>query len=219
MDTHRTERPQAQADSVRSRRKFRVLHDFFDPNAEQIERKRHAIRIKRAVALVARTRCDCNVAARACGLYGDADFAEVREACDDSNVLRRRAAGRPLVPPHTQEPMPVIVKPERREPVIVRLPNPVSPRPPARKTNNDLRKSTFQRVAAWRRRNRQRQAALSAVARAIADFDLEREACERCGTGDNVCADPISLDPLRVRWRCRSCSYRQRAARLDVDER
>jgi hypothetical protein len=73
-----------------------------------------------------------------------------------------------------------------------------------------FRKATLRRVNRWRARNPERQAALSAVAVAIQNFDLVRGPCERCGTTKNVCADPISLHPLRVKWRCRSCGIAQR---------
>jgi hypothetical protein len=67
-------------------------------------------------------------------------------------------------------------------------------------------KVIYRRVNSWRSNNSDRQKALSAVATAIANYDLTRGPCERCGTDKNVCADPFSLKPLRVHWRCRSCS-------------
>jgi hypothetical protein len=68
------------------------------------------------------------------------------------------------------------------------------------------RKVIYRRVNRWRLKNSDRQKALSAVAAAIANYDLTRGPCERCGSDKNVCADPFSLKPLRVHWRCRSCS-------------
>jgi hypothetical protein len=92
-----------------------------------------------------------------------------------------------------------------------RLPTP-SPYSPQRD-----REATYRRVSRWRYRNPERQAALSAVATAIKYLGLKRKPCESCGTTKNVCADPISLHPLRVNWRCRKCSnaMRRKAARID----
>ncbi|SRR5260370_22331798 len=68
------------------------------------------------------------------------------------------------------------------------------------------RRSTYIRVNRWRARNPERQRALSAVATALAKYELDKRPCERCGTDRNVCADPISVTPLRVVWRCRCCT-------------
>jgi hypothetical protein len=73
-------------------------------------------------------------------------------------------------------------------------------------TRRIKRRSTYLRVNRWRARNPDRQRALSAVARALQDFNLDKKPCENCGTDRNVCADPISVKPLRVVWRCRCCT-------------
>jgi hypothetical protein len=75
-----------------------------------------------------------------------------------------------------------------------------------RDSTRTKRRSTYLRVNRWRARNPERQRALSAVARALQDFNLDKKPCERCGTDKNVCADPISVRPLRVVWRCRCCT-------------
>ena len=75
------------------------------------------------------------------------------------------------------------------------------------------RRSTYERVNRWRAKNRERQEALNAVANAVRDYDLVRKPCERCGTDKNVCADEITLHPLRVVWRCRSCANARRRER------
>jgi hypothetical protein len=69
------------------------------------------------------------------------------------------------------------------------------------------------RVNRWRLRNPERQRASAAVARALANYNLTRKTCERCGTDKNVCADEIVLDPkLTVIWRCRTCINARRRA-------
>jgi hypothetical protein len=73
---------------------------------------------------------------------------------------------------------------------------------------------TSRRVSRWRSKNPERQAALSAVAVAIKNSELQREPCEQCGTTKNVCADPVSLHPLRVKWCCRSCSIAMRPEKM-----
>jgi hypothetical protein len=90
-----------------------------------------------------------------------------------------------------------------------------APSPAARERRRLLREATSRRVSRWRARNSERQKALNAVAVAIKNSDLVREPCERCGTTKSVCADPVSLHPLRVKWRCRSCGHavRREAAR------
>jgi hypothetical protein len=80
-------------------------------------------------------------------------------------------------------------------------------------TRRIKRRSTYLRVNRWRLRNPERQRALSAVARALQDFNLDKKPCERCGTTRNVCADPISVKPLRVVWRCRCCANVRRRER------
>jgi hypothetical protein len=75
------------------------------------------------------------------------------------------------------------------------------------------RRSTRLRVEQWRWRNRERQEALTAVAHALANYDLDKRPCERCGTDRNVCADEITLHPLRVVWRCRRCINARRRER------
>jgi hypothetical protein len=75
------------------------------------------------------------------------------------------------------------------------------------------RKPSYARVNRWRLRNPERQRALSAVRRALANYDLDRASCERCGTDRNVCADPVSVRPLRVVWRCRRCTNALRRER------
>jgi hypothetical protein len=76
------------------------------------QRQRH-IRILRAVAKIARTKCGVADAARAVGLsVKDYDaMQEVRDLCDQHRIPRRRPWGTRLAVPHTQEPVPVIVRP------------------------------------------------------------------------------------------------------------
>jgi hypothetical protein len=61
-----------------------------------------------------------------------------------------------------------------------------------------------------RLRNLERQAALTMVAIALLQNELERGSCENCGTDRFVCVDPISTNPLRVNWRCRRCANAMR---------
>jgi hypothetical protein len=86
-----------------------------------------------------------------------------------------------------------------------------------RDSTRTKRRSTYLRVNRWRARNPERQRALSAVARALQDFNLDKKPCERCGTTSNVCADPISVKPLRVVWRCRCCANVRRRERKTED--
>ena len=72
------------------------------------------------------------------------------------------------------------------------------------------RKASYLRVNRWRALNRERQEALSAVATALANYDLDKQPCKDCGTDRNVVADEISMNPLRVRWRCRVCANARR---------
>jgi hypothetical protein len=80
-------------------------------------------------------------------------------------------------------------------------------------TRRIKRRSTYLRVNRWRSRNPERQRALSAVATAIQNYNLTRKPCESCGTDKNVCADPVSVNPLRVDWRCRSCTNKRNRER------
>jgi hypothetical protein len=92
-----------------------------------------------------------------------------------------------------------------------------APSPAEREGRRLLREETSRRVSRWRARNPERQRALTAVAIALKNFDLTREPCERCGTTKNFCADPISVTPLRVKWRCRSCGNAMRREAVRVD--
>jgi hypothetical protein len=70
------------------------------------------------------------------------------------------------------------------------------------------------RVSRWRQAHPERQRALSAVTGALRRRDLARGPCERCGTDRHVCADPVSVRPLLVRWICRGCSAEVRRAAI-----
>jgi hypothetical protein len=82
------------------------------------------------------------------------------------------------------------------------------------------RAETLRRVSRWRLKNPERQQALTAVAVALKNFEIERgSSCSRCGSERNIVAGPISLDPLRVRWVCRRCSNAMRRQAPPITER
>jgi hypothetical protein len=97
--------PKAQA---RSRRRIRFnVKPPVDPTTRRIK-------VARAVALVARTKCPANVAARAVGLDRDHKAAQdIRELCDFRQIPRRDRLGMPLVVPATLEPATGYVPPRR----------------------------------------------------------------------------------------------------------
>jgi len=91
-----------------------------------------------------------------------------------------------------------------------KLPGPEIVRPHGGRNPNRPKSESLERVHKWRQRNPERQIALSKVAHAIKNHDLDRRPCERCGGNRNVVAGPITLAPLRVTWLCRSCSSVER---------
>jgi hypothetical protein len=78
---------------------------------ERIAQRQRHIRILRAVALVARTKCGVAVAARAVGLSGRDAMQELYDLLDLKKIPRKRRWGTRLAVPHTQEPVPAYVRP------------------------------------------------------------------------------------------------------------
>jgi hypothetical protein len=108
MDSFKTDAHDAQAPASnisRRHRPWRIPRQRnpvpFEMLPRQIARKKHRIRIARAVNLIARTRCPTTVACRAVGLHTVADMCEVRAACDAAGIPRRHSWGTPLAVPHT----------------------------------------------------------------------------------------------------------------------
>jgi|HubBroStandDraft_2_1064218.scaffolds.fasta_scaffold123512_2 hypothetical protein len=79
---------QAQAASAPRRRRFHIELPPIDPAL----RKRR-IRIARAVNLICRTKCDCTIAARACGLSDDSKALQVIKDRLDFRRIPRRGNG------------------------------------------------------------------------------------------------------------------------------
>jgi hypothetical protein len=81
-------RAQAQAASAPRRRRFHIELPPIDPAL----RKRR-IRIARVVNLICRTKCDCTIAARACGLSDDSKALQVIKDRLDFRRIPRRGNG------------------------------------------------------------------------------------------------------------------------------
>jgi hypothetical protein len=89
-----------------------IDRDYNALTPREIARKQRNIRIARAVALVARTACDCTTAARA--IFGQARFRDVlaiRDACDQQCVPRKHNWGSELRVWANVEPASAYVRP------------------------------------------------------------------------------------------------------------
>lgn len=84
----------AQAASIRPH----IHRDYSAPTPAEIARKQRNIRIARAVALVARTACDCTTAARTVfgGVARFRDVLAIRDACDQQCIPRKHNWGSEL---------------------------------------------------------------------------------------------------------------------------
>ncbi|WP_079569931.1 hypothetical protein [Bradyrhizobium erythrophlei] len=73
------------------------------------------------------------------------------------------------------------------------------------------RAETCRRVSRCRLDNPERQTQLAAVTRALSNDEIERKPCALCGSSKNICVGPVlSMQPLKVSWRCRRCSNAMR---------
>ncbi len=190
MSTHTDERTGAQGRSTPWPRTWRNIRPTAPPknppSPEQIAaqiKKQFAVRIERAIGIIAREHIPTRAACRRVGLIGSTAEAEVKRLCDVRGVPRWKAS--------------------ERSRALLQLRLPLKPRP-----DRAVRKETYRRVNAWRRDHANRARELSMVAHAIQTYELERGTiCERCGSDKNICAGPVTLAPrLRVTWWCRRCS-------------
>jgi hypothetical protein len=213
-------RAEAQGPTVR---RSRILRPIVPPPRDT--EKQFQIRVERAVSLIARSGCTTRHACRCVGLkVGTTSETTVKLICDERPIPRWRASSRCRGILQISLPLAPLVRPRRPFATATHVPSPAFVDSPARQQaarerRRRLKEATYRRVNRWRARNPERQAPLSAVATAIQNSDLVREPCERCGTTKHVCADPISLHPLRVKWCCRSCGVEQRRlARSNTEE-
>jgi hypothetical protein len=85
-----TDTPSPEAAQAAASNKPRRRHFQTPPPIDPVARARR-IRIARATAMVARTKCNCTVAARACGLGDDRKaLQDIRELCNFRKVPRRQ---------------------------------------------------------------------------------------------------------------------------------
>jgi hypothetical protein len=109
---NKPEAPQAQAPST-LRRPF--PRDYSQPTPREIAARQRQIRIARAVALVARTSCDCTTAARAIfGLARFRDVLAIRDLCDQQCIPRKHNWGSELRVWANVEPASAYVKPRKQ---------------------------------------------------------------------------------------------------------
>jgi hypothetical protein len=220
MNIHAPEAHEAQAPRVRRWRISRPVVSLPHDTEKQFR-----IRVERAVSLIARSGCMTRQACRSVDLkVGTKSETTVKRICDQRRIPRWRASPNCRAVLQISLPLAPLVRPRRPFAIATHVPAPAFVDSPARQQaarerRRLLREVTSRRVSRWRARNSERKAALSAVAVAIKNHDLTRKPCERCGATKNVCADPTSLHPLRVKWCCRKCGNAQRRlARSNTEE-
>jgi hypothetical protein len=96
--------------SISTRRAQHAQEASSSPPEIVTQKQRH-IRILRAVALIARTKCGVAEAAREVGLTGWDAMQELYDLLDLKKIPRKRRWGMRLAVPHTQEPVPAYVRP------------------------------------------------------------------------------------------------------------